>query len=104
MHRVVFKIWERICVSVALVLAALLLAVAVLGCNPEASDTEIKLMCERLTVLRRSEDDRKMLRQCVLEAQREGVSKRQAQCRIEASNKLEYWNRCRTGAPRSGVK
>jgi hypothetical protein len=36
----------------------------------------------------------------VADARKEGVSRRQARCRITAINAQEYWTRCRTGEAR----
>jgi len=58
-------------------------------------------MCERLAVLRGEEQDEAKTKKCVAQAVQEGVSQRQARCRIQAVNKQEYWNRCRTGAART---
>lgn len=67
------------------------------SCAEKASDNEIAQMCERLTVLRNKVGDEAMKSACITEAMAEGVSKRQALCRIAAVNTQEYWNRCRTG-------
>ena len=85
------------------VLFAVALAVALTSCAsaPEVTDEELKQMCQRLVVLRGEEPDVAKTKKCVAEARKEGVSQRQARCRIQAVNKQEYWNRCRTGAARA---
>jgi hypothetical protein len=57
-------------------------------------------MCQHLTELRGEEQDEAVTKQCVADARKQGVSQRQARCRITAINTQEYWNRCRTGEAR----
>ena len=74
---------------------------AATSCQPEASDRELEQMCEHLADLR--EGSKKIsidVDQCVAEAKKEGVTRKQALCRISAVNPLEYWVRCRTGEAR----
>ena len=77
------------------VLAAMLSA-----CASNASDEEISKMCDRLLELRDKEGDEAMKESCVTDARNEGVTERQARCRITAVNLQEYWHRCRTGEAR----
>ena len=82
-------------------IALSLAAVAALhACAPAATEEELTQMCARLQVLRDEEPDPAARKRCVDEARREGISRRQARCRISAVNKQEYWNRCRTGEAR----
>ena len=76
------------------------LACALLGCAEKASDAEIEEMCARLAVLRNKPKDEAMKASCITEARAEGISRRQARCRVAAVNTQEYWNRCRTGEKR----
>lgn len=70
------------------------------SCAEKAKGEEIAQMCDRLLELRGKVGDEAMKAACVKEAIEEGISKRQALCRISAINTQEYWNRCRTGEPR----
>jgi len=82
-------------------LFATLLAGASLSCEPRATDEELERMCAHLAELR--EGSKKIeidVDQCVADAREEGVSRKQALCRISAVNPLEYWVRCRTGEAR----
>ena len=83
--------------------AAMLGSVTVLffACAPKASDAEIEQMCDRLLILRNEAGNRTMKAECIETAKAEGVSARQARCRISAVNTQEYWNRCRTGEARN---
>lgn len=68
-----------------------------ISCAEAASDQEIIEMCEHLAEIRGKDKSVQNTKKCIDEAKKEGVSKRQALCRISAINKSEYWNRCRTG-------
>jgi hypothetical protein len=75
-------------------------ALAATACAEEpASDAQLRKMCERLEELRGKREPTDVAG-CVDEARREGVSGRQARCRISAANTTEYWVRCRTGEAR----
>ena len=74
--------------------------VTLASCAPAPTDQELGQMCERLRVLRGEPEDEAAVARCVADSEREGVSQRQARCRISAVNKSEYWNRCSTGEPR----
>jgi len=76
------------------------LGVGAMSCAPAATDGELTRMCERLRVLREEDQDEAAANKCIAEAKMEGVSQRQALCRISAVNKTEYWVRCRTGEAR----
>jgi len=78
----------------------LVVAIAASSCSDPPTDEELTAMCKRLAELRGEEPDAAAAKQCVAAARAEGVSRRQALCRIQAINTQEYWNRCRTGAPR----
>ena len=67
------------------------------GCSQKASSDEIEQMCHKLAQLRNKIKDKAQIKQCIAEAKKESLSKRQAQCRISAVNLQEYWVRCRTG-------
>ncbi len=41
------------------------------------------------------------VKKCIADAKKEGISSRQALCRISAVNATEYWVRCRTGEART---
>jgi len=84
--------------SSALVLA---LAAVSTACAPEAGEAELRQMCEHLAELRGEAADEAATKRCVDEARVEGVSLRQARCRIFAVNTQEYWTRCRTGEARA---
>jgi len=87
--------------SAFIVSISVLLAAGVAGsCAPDATDDELRLMCERLRELRdgKTETD---VRRCADDARAEGISRRQARCRISAVNATEYWVRCRTGEARN---
>ncbi len=85
---------------VMMILSCGVLFALVSSCAPKATDEEISNMCDRLLALRGKEGDEAMKRSCVTEAEQEGVSGRQARCRMDAVNLQEYWHRCRTGDPR----
>jgi len=82
-----------LCIASALVLVAL-------ACAPKASDEEIDHMCAHLLEMRGKTGDEAMKAKCIAEAHKEGVTEKQARCRIAAVNLQEYWNRCRTGEAR----
>ncbi|MBN2342286.1 MAG: hypothetical protein JXX29_14620 [Deltaproteobacteria bacterium] len=77
-----------------------LLLLSLSGCKTSASDAEIETMCTHLAQLRNKPDDKEMIQTCIQEAHTERVTQKQAQCRIHAVNKVEYWVRCRTGEAR----
>ena len=82
---------------IGVAILVLVIAATSPGCAEEASEADIERMCERLVVLRDRSGDDKMKAACIAEAKENGVSRRQAMCRILAVNTQEYWNRCRTG-------
>ena len=57
-------------------------------------------MCEHLKVLRDNARIETDVKKCIADAWKEGISQKQALCRISAVNTQEYWNRCRTGEAR----
>ena len=73
---------------------------ATFSCAPQADDEELQKMCEHLKELRGDGKIETDVNECISEGKREGVTKRQAQCRISASNTQEYFVRCRTGEAR----
>ena len=77
----------------------LLVIGAGVSCAPGATDGELEQMCAHLKELRgkKIETD---IEKCISEAKAEGVSRRQALCRISAVNTTEYFVRCRTGEAR----
>ena len=79
---------------------AIALAFATSACAPKASEEEIDDMCAHLLELRGKTGDEAMKVKCKADAQKEGVTQKQARCRISAANTQEYWNRCRTGEAR----
>ena len=91
---------ERMTQIAMTLLLAMCLAGAPVACAPKASEEEIERMCDRLAALRGKAKDGGMKQKCAAEARREGISKRQARCRISAVNTQEYWSRCRTGDAR----
>ena len=84
-----------------ILLLTITLSGAITSCAESASDREIEKMCLHLAKLRGEEQDKSELKKCIKEAKKEGVSKRQALCRISAVNVTEYWVRCRTGEART---
>ncbi|MCP4675836.1 MAG: hypothetical protein GY854_10085 [Deltaproteobacteria bacterium] len=70
------------------------------SCKTDATDQELEQMCDHLVVLRGEEKVKSVQDKCIADARKEGVSQRQALCRISAVNKSEYWVRCRTGKAR----
>lgn len=84
-----------------IIISVVILAGAFSACAPTATDDEIQKMCEHLSVLRAQTDIKTDLGKCVAEAKKEGISERQARCRISASNTSEYFVRCRTGEARA---
>ena len=83
-----------------MLLAMALAAEVAICCAPKATNQELQQMCEQLSVLRKEKPGESNLQKCIAEAEKEGVSQRQARCRIAAINLQEYWNRCRRGEAR----
>ena len=79
------------------ILLVLGLSVVATSCKTDATDQEIEKMCEHLLDLRSNMNIETDVKKCIADAKKEGVSRRQALCRISAVNTSEYWVRCRTG-------
>lgn len=82
-------------------LPLVLLTASLVSCAPEATDREIEQMCAHLAELRDDSDIETDVKRCIADARKEGISRKQAMCRISAVNASEYWVRCRTGEARS---
>ena len=76
------------------------MTVPLISCESKATDEEIEKMCAHLAKLRSSGRIETDVDECVKEGKREGMSRRQALCRISAVNTTEYFVRCRTGEAR----
>ena len=82
-------------------LPLVLLTASFVSCAPKATDQELERMCAHLTELRGDSDIETDVNQCIADARKEGISHKQAMCRISAVNASEYWVRCRTGEARN---
>ena len=84
-----------------MILLVLGLSAVATACKTDATDQEIEKMCEHLMELRSNMNIETDVKKCIADAKKEGVSRRQALCRISAINVTEYWVRCRTGKART---
>ena len=79
------------------ILLVLGLSAVATSCKTEATEPELEQMCKHLLELRSNMNIETDVKKCIADAKKEGVSQRQALCRISAVNVSEYWVRCRTG-------
>ena len=87
--------------TLILILLALGLSAVATACQTNATDQDIEDMCAHLMELRSDMNIETDVKKCIADAKKEGISSRQALCRISAVNATEYWIRCRTGEART---
>ena len=74
-----------------------LVLVSSVSCIDQATDQQIEDACQNLTKITSaaSDDAASHLSKCKRDLEREGISASAAQCRAEAANVDEFWNKCR---------
>jgi len=67
------------------------------SCIETATDQQIEVACQNLTKISpaANDDAASQLSKCQQDLTREGVSAAAAQCRAEAADVDEFWNKCR---------
>jgi hypothetical protein len=82
-------------ISPLLMLAAIF--ISSVACVDRATDQQIEAACRNLTKIAPATegDVASQLNKCQRDLEREGVSASAAQCRAEASDTDNFWNRCR---------
>ena len=81
----------------ALFVVLAVLCISSVGCIERATDTQITTACENLLKIipTSSEEVAQQRIDCERDLKREKISAQAAQCRAEAENVDEFWNRCR---------